>query len=143
MQERLFSPQCDVKIRMFSWHRVRTLPLLTSRKTLYTEFPAKIAALRTLVRPDGRTRFKEHQRDVKFSTNVTRLNTELLYLTWTTGHAFHFTAATTLAKEDSSGQRKLLSHGSSEVMRQCATRTVAPSRKPTWTFSINSWGYAD
>ncbi|KAM7307361.1 uncharacterized protein ISCGN_010997 [Ixodes scapularis] len=43
---------------------------------------------------------KEHQRDVKYSTNATRLKTELVDHAWTTGHAFDFTAATTLAKED-------------------------------------------
>ncbi|KAM7300313.1 putative glutamine synthetase 1 [Ixodes scapularis] len=43
---------------------------------------------------------KEHQRDVKYSTNATRLKTELVDHAWTTGHTFDFTAATTLAKED-------------------------------------------
>ncbi|KAM7282307.1 putative nuclease HARBI1 isoform X1 [Ixodes scapularis] len=45
------------------------------------------------------TRMKEHQRDVKYSTNATRLKTELVDHAWTTGHTFDFTAATTLAKE--------------------------------------------
>ncbi|KAG0424581.1 hypothetical protein HPB47_028207 [Ixodes persulcatus] len=46
------------------------------------------------------TRMKEHQRDVKYSTNATRLKTELVDHAWTTGHTFDFIAATTLAKED-------------------------------------------
>ena len=54
------------------------------------------------------TRMKEHQRDVKYSTNATRLKTELVDHAWTTGHTFDFTAATTLAKEDRWGPRKLL-----------------------------------
>ncbi|KAM7297544.1 GIY-YIG nuclease family protein [Ixodes scapularis] len=51
---------------------------------------------------------KEHQRDVKYSTNATRLKTELVDHAWTTGHTFDFTAVTTLAKEDRWGPRKLL-----------------------------------
>ncbi|KAG0419204.1 hypothetical protein HPB47_004288 [Ixodes persulcatus] len=58
------------------------------------------------------TRMKEHQRDVKYSTNATRLKTELVDHAWTTGHTFDFTAATTLAKEDSVETRKKVAEGS-------------------------------
>ena len=54
------------------------------------------------------TRLKEHQRDVKYASHATRLKTELVDHSWTMGHSFDFAAATTLAREDRWGPRKLL-----------------------------------
>ncbi|KAG0433768.1 hypothetical protein HPB47_019578 [Ixodes persulcatus] len=54
------------------------------------------------------TRLKEHKRDVTYASHATRLKTELVDHTWTMGHSFDFDAATTLARKDRWGPRKLL-----------------------------------
>ncbi|KAM7312050.1 uncharacterized protein ISCGN_008955 [Ixodes scapularis] len=54
------------------------------------------------------TRLKEHKRDVAKATHATRSKTELAEHCWTTGHSFDLDNATTLAREQRWGQRKLV-----------------------------------
>uniref|UniRef100_A0A131YEL2 Tick transposon n=1 Tax=Rhipicephalus appendiculatus TaxID=34631 RepID=A0A131YEL2_RHIAP len=49
------------------------------------------------------TRLKEHKGDVAKATHATPCKTELVEHCWTTGHAFDFSNATTLAREQSNG----------------------------------------
>ncbi|XP_064478913.1 uncharacterized protein LOC135392149 [Ornithodoros turicata] len=54
------------------------------------------------------TRLKEHERDVRNSTNATRSKTELAEHCWNTDHSFDYANAVTLAREQRWGPRKLL-----------------------------------
>ncbi|KAM7315582.1 GIY-YIG nuclease family protein [Ixodes scapularis] len=55
-----------------------------------------------------KTRLKEHARDAANSTNATRFKSELVDHAWTSGHQFDFDKASTLARDQRWGPRKLL-----------------------------------